>query len=162
MFPWPGKGSLYVDGAAKSYHKIPGCEDAVMYVITRDPIQKLWSAYWWGTYRWKVPNTKLLTFKDWLNNRETDWRARTSGLSDPIGACDYNKFIQTAWDEGFEPIILRFEDMIKNPNFPHEARTEDVVLKNNRITMVKPPLDDTTREFIISKFVERGIEYDKY
>jgi len=100
--------------------------DILSVIITRNPVERIWSAYWWSQ-RWNTSQTKHPTFEEFLHwtPPSKEWRYLTSGLFDPIDCCDYEKYMKPALK--FNPIILRLEDMQKNPNFPNVAKTNDVL-----------------------------------
>jgi len=142
--------------------------DTLSIIITRDPIERLWSAYWWSQ-KWNVHEEEQPTLQEFLHWKPVpventkfpsgSWRYLSSGLVDPIDCCDYEKYMKKAYR--YNPIIIRFEDMIKNPNFPNEAKTSDVLqspLKINSHIKLKPDkIDDYHRKLIIEELAKAGI-----
>jgi len=129
-------------------------------IITRNPIERIWSAYWWSQ-KWKTTDMIHPTFEEFLHWEppDRDWRYVSSGLVDPIDCCDYEKYMKKAYK--YNPIILRFEDMIKNPNFPNLAKTNDVLKKcgdvNHRGIKMMPKIDDYHRKLIKEELNKAGI-----
>jgi len=153
--------SLYNPSFNKNFQGAHVNRPKTLYIaIIRDPYQRTWSAYWWGMHRWRTESDPPIpTFKEFLRQRSDEWRYQTSGLDDPILACDYNRYLGKARDLGIDVMVVRFEDMIKNPNFPHEAETKDVILKETKRYLDVPPLDDENRALIKAELEKEGIEY---
>ncbi len=135
-------------------------ENILNFIITRNPFDRLWSSYWWSR-RWKGIE---ISFEDFINRRDAKTLPLTgdvdsdvsSGLHDPIGCCDYKKYIVKA--DRCKPIIIRFEDMIKLPSFPHEGDTTKIVYKGKNL--IRPEMTETDRYLIENELIKRGINYD--
>jgi hypothetical protein len=131
-------------------------------VITREPCARIWSSYWWS-FRWRKHD---ITFEEFLK-RDGEESAKkrpmsehaevdiTSGLHDPIGCSDYQKYINKAKDCGV--LVMRFEDMIKAPGFEHIGKTEDIEFEGNKLKY--PPLDEDNKNLIKKAFDDRGASY---
>ena len=128
--------------------------DILIVIIKRDPYERIWTAFWWGK---KFGNKN--TFPEFLRQRKTSDVEITAGLNDPIIACDYDRFIRKA--EPCNPIVVKFEDMIKLKTFPHEAKTDDTLKKLGGGDITKPLLDNENRSLIHEEFIKEGIN-DKY
>jgi len=123
-------------------------------IIIRNPYDRIWSAYWWS----KKLNVDI-SFEDFLqvghpqllNSKDID---SASGVDDPIGCSDYWKYIAKA--KGCNPLIVRFEDMIKIPEYPHFAKTDGSDPHGVR-KLVLPRLDFKNRIMIRAEFIARGM-----
>ena len=152
-------GSLYLPGApelARNWKK-PRMK---YWIITRDPYERLWSAYWWGQ-RWHKQQP-YPTFEEFLYQDTGDYTYQTSGLNKPLECCDYDKFIKPIDDLGIPYTRVRFEDMIKLPDFPHMGDTNEHLRSLNFKAGLRPgPLPDHYRELIKKGLDKLGIkEYD--
>jgi len=133
--------------------------DTLSVIITRNPVERLWSAYWWSQ-KWNTGSMRHPTFEKFLHWKPPkEWRYVTSGLIDPIDCCDYEKYMKKAYK--FNPIILRLEDMQKNLNFTNEAKTNGVLESpsrtNPRIKLKPDTLDDDNRKLIREELNKAGI-----
>lgn len=75
--------------------------------ITRNPVQRIWSAYHYLGY-----NTRM-SFEEYL---ELDEYNEIHGNMNPIRQSDYNRWIKPF--NRYYPIVVELEEMCKNPNFP--------------------------------------------
>jgi len=127
-------------------------------IIIRDPYERIWSAYWWSK-KWGVH----ISFEEFLSRKDDgvvlsrEKRVdMSSGISNPIQACDFWKYIKKA--ETCDPLIFRFEDMVRLGCFPHEAKT--VGAKGVKDILVKPELDNESRKLITEAFDREGIQVE--
>jgi len=133
--------------------------DTLSVIITRNPVERIWSAYFWSQ-KWNYPSKKHPTFEEFLHwQPPKEWRYTSSGLVDPIDCCDYEKYIKKAYK--YNPIILRLEDMKKNPNFSNEAKTNNVLDQvtalNGRFERKPRVIDDYHKKLIIEELNKFGI-----
>jgi hypothetical protein len=84
-------------------------------IITRDPIQMIWSSYWYWHYK------DIMSFPDYLKYTKSG-KESSLGNENPIEHADYEKHINKFLD--MKPILLKFEDLIKIDGWPHENKTE--------------------------------------
>jgi hypothetical protein len=132
-------------------------DDVLPVIMIRNPYDRLWSAYWWSKM-WG----KDITFEKFLKRRNAmvdplsgqEFVDVTSGLHDPVACCDYWRYIKKA--ATCNPLIIRFEDMIKLDTFPHEAKTDGSNPLGKK-ELVKPKLDDHHRGLIRDEFILRGM-----
>ena len=127
-------------------------------IIIRDPYERIWSAYWWSK-KWGVH----ISFEEFLSRKgdgvtlSPEGRVDIgAGLSNPVEACDFWKYIKKA--EACNPLIFRFEDMTRLGCFPHEAKTMGFRVENG--ILVKPELDDESRKLIKEVFDREGIQVE--
>lgn len=83
-------------------------------VITRDPIQRIWSGFNFWLYH------EMMSFSHYLKLQRI---SRTLGEENPILQSYYYYWIDRV-KRVLNPIIVRFEDLIKLPDFPHENKTK--------------------------------------
>jgi len=141
--------------------------DTLSVIITRNPVERLYSAYYWSQ-KWNEADTIHPTLEEFLHwqpkgTKRTEYTIYlTSGLVDPIECCDYEKYIKKAYK--YNPLILRFEDMIKNPTFPNEAKTNVVLHKAliDKINIKPKPdqMSDNERKLIVEELYKAGIPID--
>ncbi len=82
-------------------------------IVTRDKVEMIWSSYWYWPY-----NT-YMSFPDYLKHITP---TETSlGDENPIHHAQYEEHI-AKFDE-LNPILFKFEELIKLPNFPHDNPT---------------------------------------
>ncbi len=127
-------------------------------IIIRDPYERIWSAYWWSK-KWGVD----ISFEEFLSRKgdgvtlsPEDRVDISAGISNPVEACDFWKYIKKA--EACNPLILRFEDMIRLGCFPHEAKTDG--FSGARGALVKPKLDNKSIKLIREAFDREGIQVE--
>ncbi len=133
------------NGASNPEIAYPGTEEYVKnypntqpIILTREPVARLWSAY---NYH--------LFFRNWDYDKFLDFRSQQwvqVGLADPIGQCDYEKFIEPFRELGV--IVYRLEDLVKIPNYPSDWRGKSTI-----------PIDPIFREKVEKRLKERGITY---
>ena len=87
--------------------------DRVPIIISRDPIEMIWSSYWYWPYH------TYMTFAEYLNHKIEG--ESSLGTENPIQHSDYAKHL-AKFPRG---IWVTLEEMSKNPNFPHENITPD-------------------------------------
>lgn len=84
-------------------------------ILMRDPIKRMWSQYLYLKER----RLYTKTFEDYLEW----WRAHQFWFNEnPIFQSHYAEHLPR-WDE-MNPIIYQFEELIKDPAFPHENATK--------------------------------------
>ena len=107
------------------FHKIPSLElihrenglrdweesysDKTPLIITRDPIERIWSLYIDFNYY------RDLTLKEFLDCKPSRFET-----IDPVDWCDYEKWIKP-WSK-FNPIVVKLEIMKTSDGFPHENK----------------------------------------
>ena len=107
-------------------------------ILTREPVARLWSAY---NYH--------LFFRNWDYDRFLDFRSPQwiqIGLADPIGQCDYEKYIEPFRE--LDVTVYRLEDLIKLPDYPSDWRGKSSI-----------HIDDKFREKVEERLLQRGITY---
>ena len=82
-------------------------------IITRDPVEMIWSSYWYWHYKDVMP------FHKYLKHRVT--RESSLGNENPIDHADYEKHINKFLD--MKPVMFKFEEVVKLPNYPHVNET---------------------------------------
>lgn len=78
-------------------------------IVTRDPIERIWSAYRY--YSW----TRSIPFEKWVANIDP---INMTGTTNPIESIKYGKFIEPMLK--YKPIILYLENLKCEPSFPLE------------------------------------------
>ena len=84
-------------------------------IITRNPIDMIWSSYHYWHYK------DVMTFPEYLTYRVT--RESNLGYENPIEHADYEKHINKFLD--MKPLLFKFEEMVGLPDYPHENNTEN-------------------------------------
>ena len=87
--------------------------DRIPIIVTRDPVEMIWSSYWYWAYK------DIMSIPQYLRYR-TDVES-TLGFENPAEHADYEKHIHKFVE--YEPIVLKFEDLVKLDGFPHENKT---------------------------------------
>lgn len=87
--------------------------DRIPIIITRDKVEMIWSSYWYWPYNTYM---SLPTYLKHYTPTET-----SLGDENPIHHAQYEEHI-AKFDE-LNPILFKFEDLIKLPNFPHDNKT---------------------------------------
>jgi hypothetical protein len=85
-------------------------KDYQVYIITRDPIKRMWSQYEFLSEMFDYD----MTFAQYLHL----WQLHLIWFNEnPVYHSNYAEHLPR-WEE-LNPIILSFEEMIKDPKFPH-------------------------------------------
>jgi hypothetical protein len=87
--------------------------DRIPIIVTRDPVDMIWSSYWYWPY-----NT-YMSFPKYLKHEVP--MESSLGTENPIDHADYERHIEKFAD--MNPIILKFEDLVKFPDYPHDNKT---------------------------------------
>ncbi len=82
-------------------------------IVTRDVIDMIWSSYWYWPY-----NT-YMSFPQYLKHEVPN--ETSLGTENPIDHADYDRHIAKFAE--MNPIIFKFEDLIKIDDFPHDNKT---------------------------------------
>ena len=101
-------------------------------IMTRDPIQMIWSSYFYWHYK------ETMSFEKYLKHKVV--RESSLGNENPIDHADYEKHINKFLD--MKPILLKFEDMITIEDYPHENKTEKKpTITPKYVEMIQKALD---------------------
>ncbi len=82
-------------------------------IVTRDKVEMIWSSYWYWPY-----NT-YMSFPQYLKHEVPT--QSSLGTENPIDHADYERHIDKFAE--LNPIIFKFEDLVKIPEFPHDNKT---------------------------------------
>ena len=99
-------------------------------IITREPILRMWSAYWYFEYTGETPYNERFTFPEYLKLEDYKYHI---GEMNPVKQSNYQRWIKD-WLE-LKPIIFKLETVSQNTNFPHLNQTKVV---RDKITPVMP------------------------
>jgi len=83
-------------------------------IITRDPVQMIWSSYFYWHYK------VVMKFEKYLTHRVH--RESSLGHENPIEHADYEKHVRKF--EDMNPILYKFEELIQIEGYPHENKTD--------------------------------------
>jgi len=100
---WNNKGPKIMMEQYKDYTPV---------IITRDPADRIWSAFKYYT------QFKRMWFEKFL--RGNNVRYKSIGCYQPIYQSDYNMYISRFKD----PIVYSLEELQQDPDFPHENKTK--------------------------------------
>jgi len=87
-------------------------------IILRDPIKSCWSLYWYMFHGDLNNEQKFMTYEDFLTTPKYEG---AMGEKNPISCFNFNKWLKRFYK--YNPIIVDMEEMIKNPDFPHDNTT---------------------------------------
>ncbi len=93
------------DSAKRTKEQHPG---RIPIIITRAPIQMIWSSYFYWHYK------SVMSFPKYLKHKVR--RESSLGDENPIDHADYEKHIAKFAD--MNPILFKFEELLKLPDFP--------------------------------------------
>lgn len=96
----------YNDNGVEEYLK--NYSDMTPCIITRDPVDRIWSAY---NY---FPFFSKMTFQEFLDFRSPQWQG--VGCNDIIEACNYEKYIDRFRPYGVK--VFKLEEMMNRDDFP--------------------------------------------
>jgi hypothetical protein len=104
--------------------------DRLPVIITREPVEMIWSSYWYWPYH------DIMTFEEYL---DYEVKPESSlGTESPIDHADYSKFIRRFP----KALVLELEEMVKNPNFRRENETPSKPeISNHEREMIEERLD---------------------
>ncbi len=114
--------------------------DRIPIIITRDPVEMIWSSYNYWYYK------DAMSFEKYLDYRVQ--REGNIGYENPLDNADYEKHINKFLDK--KPIMFKFEEMLTIPGFPHENPTH-IDFKGTP----KPPIPKKYRELVQSRLDSR-------
>ena len=115
-------------------------------IITRDPIKRIWSSYWYFDLEEK-PFREKYTYEEYL---KIDLYAHHFGELNPIRCSNYDRWIKI-W-KPLNPLLYNLEELIQLDNFPHLNKTEyvrkvpDMSRKHHDLT--KKMLDEEIDRFL--------------
>ena len=89
-------------------------------LVYRDPVERIWSAYWYFEMDGEKPFRELYTYEEFLHCNRIDGHL---GDMNPIRGSNYDKWFKK-W-EPLNPLIFDFEELKKDPLFPHRNKTEE-------------------------------------
>lgn len=90
-------------------------------IIKREPILRMWSAYWYFEYTDDKPYNERFSFPEYLELEDYKYHI---GEMNPVKQSNYYRWIKPWLD--LDPIIFKLEDLIHNKQFPHLNQTNVV------------------------------------
>lgn len=135
---------MWKRSGVEDYEKIYGKLGVRPIIILRDPIEAIWSYYWYMGHGDKN-NPVFMEYEEFLVAPNYNEQL---GEENPISCYNFNKWIKRFTK--FKPIIIELEEMKKNPNFPLLNPT------SARVDMVEIPdhYKDTTRTLLDKEIEE--------
>ncbi len=89
-------------------------------ILKRDPIERIWSSYWYFEMGNEKPFREQYTYEEFLYCNRIDGHL---GDMNPIRGSNYDRWIKK-W-EPLYPIVYDLDELKKDKDFPHLHKTED-------------------------------------